>query len=81
MRYSTESFYSKHRVLINISIFHRQIPFTVTLKQRQNVILDGFCYKYSCKSFFLFFFLVKMGSHLGTSLLVPLCNGFIAIQK
>lgn len=33
MRYSTESFYSNHKVLINISIFfYRQIPFTVTLK-------------------------------------------------
>lgn len=56
MRYSAESFYSKHRVLINISIFHRQIPFTVTLKQAEcdfgRVLLQIFMQELF--SFFLF---------------------------
>lgn len=53
MRDPTESFYSNHRILINISIFF----FTVTLKQRQNVILwTGFVTNIHARVFCWVFF-------------------------
>lgn len=44
------------------------------------MILDGFSYKYSCKGAF-FFVLDKMGSHLGSSLIVKWIDYNTKIKK
>lgn len=79
MRHSTESFYSNHRALINISIFLKANSFHSNTETEAECDFGRVLLQIFMQSLFCFgFFWTKWDL---TWAAPSLCNGFIAIQK